>query len=250
MTLVSQKMQSQSREPIYRDLLKQGITVEHLTSFLMGLFMPGYPDEPIKGGDIVNESILHNGFTYYTGLCYATAIGDVKIAEALLKIGAHPNVYDERYMNSVALLIALQNNQMSIFSLFLTVSDIDIFVPCSLVDSTLVGSAFELAQGNTTTISRLLKADEQFTICSDEEVKTIVTTISASDKPNFAVCQSIATIRAKEQERERIIHEECKIAPSLRSIVLSYLFNQKPNSLEKFQAMHGKTEPSKKVMPS
>ncbi len=233
----------QSREPIYDDLLKQGITDAHLTQFLSGLFMPAYPDEPIKGGDPINESVLNYGFYYHTALCYATAIGDKKMAEALLKIGAHPNMYDECSMNSAALLIALQLNRTGIFSLLLTVCDLDIFV-----QSSGVGSAFELARGDTATISRLLKADEQFTICSDEEINMMATTIAKADKPNFAVCQSIAPIRTKGQERERIINEECKLPASLNSIVLSYLFNPKP--LENFQAKHGKAETFKQVMPS
>lgn len=234
----------QPREPIYRDLLNQGITDAHLIYFLSHLFMPTYPDEPLKGGDPINESLLHNGLYYHTALCYATAIGDKKIAEALLKIGAHPNVYDERYMNSAALLISLEGNQVAIFSLLLTVCDIDIFVLSSS------GSAFELARGNTATISRLLKADEQFSICSDEEINIMATTIGKADKTNFAVCQRIETIRAKEQERERTINQECKISTPLKSIVLSYLFNPKPKSLENFQAMHGQPERFKQVMPS
>lgn len=238
-----------ARKPIYRDLLKHGITDKELTSFLGNLFMPSFTDELIKGGDPVNEPILHYGYYYHTALSYATHIGDEKIVSALLKIGAHPNVYDEDHTNGVALLIALQKNQMGIFNLFLTVSDLDIYVPHSSVGPTPVGSAFDLARGNTATIFRLLKADEQFTLCSDDEIEAMATAIGTSDKPNFAVCQSLATIRTKEQERERIIMEECKIAPPLKSIVLSYLFNP-PRSLEKFQAKYGTTGPFKQIMPS
>ncbi|GEM_PF-6971887 len=244
-----------TNNPIFRDLLTQGITEQQLTAFLQGLFTSVDAHQPIKDTDEINQPVFYNRSYYHTALVYATRLKSTEIVKALLNIGAHPNVYNDSVSCGSALLLSMQKRTQSeeIFALFLAMTDINIFVMAPL------RAAYDFAQGNTVTISRLLKADQQISmVYSSEEINSMAATIAISwkaNETNFVVCQQLANIYGTNKEAEelpRIISEECKMTasgtpPVLASVIQSYLFHPKPASVKRFQENYENAAPFKPV---
>lgn len=237
----------QARQPVYRDLLEQGISEKQLTDFLTGLSSDSDHNHPVTFDDEIDNPVYCNktGAYYHTALCYATFKKDVDIVKALLKIGAHPNVYSENVSCGSALLLAIQYLPATdeIFSLLLATTDVNIFVLRPLK------TAFNLAKGNTLTISRLLKADQQITFAySDEEINAMAANIAESkseNDTNYFVCQNLAKLSEKTDEKvdsiKRIVNDELIIATPgapLNEIIFSYLFFKKSNEFNQFQCLY------------
>jgi len=248
----------QDRQPIYRDLLGQGITQEKLNAFLSKSSITNADNTIGKLQETaeINQPFHCGDYKYPTGLCYATDINDIEIVKALLAIGAHPNVSSDECIKGSALLLALQPRHIKpeIFALLLLMPDINIYVL-----DTIAHSAFERTRGDATLILRLLEADDAIaSTCTSEEKAAMATNIASTMKPydvsnfnrqaeviNFAVCENVKKAYPTEEEKKSVEVVLNLSIPGTSSgqpftpIVLSYLFKPKARALVEFESRYG-----------
>src|SRR5579862_3994707 len=104
----------QNRGAIYQDLLDYEISQKELNDFINGLTirdpngMPTTnPVTPLTEIDTYFRHVQSNCF-YDSALCYAVHINNIKIVDALLRVGVHPNKRrNGTLLNVPALFLAL-----------------------------------------------------------------------------------------------------------------------------------------------
>ncbi len=225
--------------PIYHDLLQYGITSLQLDDFIKELKFGENESstEPVTALSEIDLPVYIGTQHYSNALCYATALKQIDIVNAFLKLGAQSDVATTAMRGGSALFLVMQPSTWSyeIFSLLLK-TPVDIF----FMDS-LGLTAFEATIGNTKLIHELLEADSDIAECSLEKKNTIASTISYSmmhyecdkskraRKINLALYESLKEIYPAYLEKDAVkdtVSQICGFTSGqpLGGIVLSYLF--------------------------
>ncbi len=246
-------MQSRDRSSaIYEDLLEHGISQKELDNFIYGFQVnQEVPAEELGEFDHIDKPIYTPcpiGFvTYQSGLCYAIASGNLKIAEALLNIGANPNIYNPYIDSSPALVMAAlhRKDHPRIYKLLLTAPNIDIYVG-KILSNKHIFTAFLYAKGDANFIYKLLLLDPALTTLKEEsflfqEASNEIAEASKSIIPetvNAATCNAVGKLYKRANKKHQLAIEDEKnllCGRPMGRIVTSYLtfsfFVNKPDSL-------------------
>lgn len=226
----------------YRDLL-QYIKKDKLDKFMGQLKTVG----SLKKSRVtlltgVEQPVYYDNIYYHTALCCAVAVNQPDIAQALLNIGADPNLTDLNTAKGSALLIAARSkysNAGLMLRMLLNAPGIELYV----IDA-LGRSVFLCAKGRTDYVLDLLTFDPIVSGLTKEEKQVMSNTIAEATKSksahqtNTAICQSLKSVYLSDDEQKFVKNKMEDACPSITSgqpigdIVLSYLFKPKPHSLK------------------